>query len=166
MPYLKVREVQYEGIPLSPKSLSPVASRLSPKLSEGSNEPTICQTCRDAALCGNIAYAFADFGGLTCPVYVGGDDDATEVSEVPRLAFRGIPVGTGDMARMFTMRLAQAGLEAMLQATMAASPEQLPTVVLHVVGTRHADDLVVMTLDDFKKLTRTENQLGERCNLL
>ncbi|MBI2952883.1 MAG: hypothetical protein HYY30_01105 [Chloroflexi bacterium] len=67
---------------------------------------------------------------------------------------------------MFTMRLAQAGLEAMLQATMAASPEQLPTVVLHVVGTRHADDLVVMTLDDFKKLTRTENQLGERCNLL
>ncbi|MBI4319360.1 MAG: hypothetical protein HY675_12790 [Chloroflexi bacterium] len=41
-------------------------------------------------------------------------------------------------------------LEAMMQATMAASPEQLPLVILHGVGQHHADDLVVMTLADFQ----------------
>lgn len=41
-------------------------------------------------------------------------------------------------------------LQGMLEATLAASADQLPVVILHLVATHHADDLVVMTLDDFQ----------------
>lgn len=40
-------------------------------------------------------------------------------------------------------------LEAMSQARAAAGISQLPIVVLHEVGTRHANDLVVLRLADF-----------------
>ncbi len=40
--------------------------------------------------------------------------------------------------------------EAMAQAVAAAQPDQLPVVVLHEVGDRHADDLVLLRLSDFK----------------
>ncbi len=50
-------------------------------------------------------------------------------------------------------------LEATMQATLAARAEQLPVVVLHLVGTRHGDDLVVMTLDDFRVFVQEKYEL-------
>lgn len=39
---------------------------------------------------------------------------------------------------------------ALAQAVAAARPDQLPAVVLHELGARHSDDLVVMRLADFE----------------
>ena len=38
---------------------------------------------------------------------------------------------------------------AMVQAVAAATPQQLPMVVLHEAGQRHGNDLVVMAMSEF-----------------
>lgn len=42
-------------------------------------------------------------------------------------------------------------LEAVAQARRNSPPSRLPVVVLHQVGQRHANDLVVLTLGDFEE---------------
>lgn len=41
--------------------------------------------------------------------------------------------------------------EGMAQATANAAPATVPLLVLHEVGCKHADDLVVMRLEDFEE---------------
>ncbi|MCL4533913.1 MAG: hypothetical protein M1370_01970 [Bacteroidetes bacterium] len=40
--------------------------------------------------------------------------------------------------------------DAVRQAVAASTPAMLPVVVLHELGARHKDDLVLMALDDFE----------------
>lgn len=52
--------------------------------------------------------------------------------------------------------------DAVAQAVAAASPTQLPIVVLHQVGERHSRDLVVLPLSEFEAwFGPTDGQKGE-----